>query len=138
MLDLNFYKVRTGLDIRPIKQGGDEISQQRYNQIIETITQKAELAYIAANIFEVIEKGPKDLGAYAGKQRTIYVLIFGVDKSRSGWTASDLKTTLGNMRLPARIIQQDSDAEPWVGGLENNINCEAAFWDLRTKKAKNK
>ena len=137
MLHLNFYKVRTGLDIRPLNQGGDKVSQIRYDQILQTIGQKAELDYINPTVLTVIEKSPADLGAYNGNQKTIYILVFGIDKERSSWTGSDLKTTFGNMLLPSSIHNLDPDAEPWVGGLENNISAEKALFDLRTTKKKN-
>ena len=136
MLALNFYKIRTGLDIRTLAEGGDTESQARYDQLIQTILQKAELEYIAKQIYETIEKSPADLGAYKGKQRKIYILIFGVDKERSGWTASDLKQTLGNMQLEYKIKEANEEAIEWIGGLENNISVEAALFDLRTKKKK--
>jgi hypothetical protein len=134
MLPLNFYKIRTGLDIRPITQGGDEESQMRYDQIIQTIDQKAQIEYINSNILEVIEKSPADLGAYDGTQLKIYVVVFALNKERSAWTASDLTTTLGNMTTPAKIKQSNPNAAEWIGGVKNNISCEAAFFDLRTKK----
>ncbi len=136
MLKLNFYKIRTGIDIRPLLKGGDEESQARYEQLIQTISQKADIEYLTGKILEVIEKSPYDLGAHKGKQLKIYILIFGVDKERSSWTGSDLKTTLGNMQLTARIKEINPEAEEWVGGLKNNISAEAALFDLRTKKRK--
>jgi len=138
MLVLNFYKIRTGIDIRPISQGGSSESQARYNQIIQTIAQKADIEFLHPQIFTVIEKSPADLGAYIGKQLKIYILIFGVDKTRSAWTGSDLKTTLGNMHLTSTILEANPEAKEWIGGLKNNISAEAALFDLRTKKKKNK
>lgn len=136
MLSLNFYKVRTSLDIRPVKQGGDSESQARYDQLLQTVSQRADIEYLANQILEIIEKSPADLGAHKGRQLTIYILIFGVDKTRSSWTGSDLKTTVGNMQLTAAIKEANSEAISWVGGLENNISAEAALFDLRTKKKK--
>lgn len=135
MLALNFYKVRTGLDIRPIAQDGDAESQARYDQILQTIGQRGEFEHITG-VFKTIEKSPTDLGAYNGKQLTIYVLVFGVDKNRSSWTGSDLKTTLGNMVATPRLTEANSEHQEWVGGLKNNISCEAALFDLRSKKKK--
>lgn len=136
MLHLNFYKVRTGIDIRPLNQGGDEISQIRYDQILQTIGQKAELDYISPKVLSIIEKSPVDLGAYTGNQKTLYILVFGIDKERSSWTGSDLKTTFGNMSLPSSIRDIDPDAEKWIGGTNNNISAEKALFDLRTTKKK--
>ena len=136
MLKLNFYKIRTGFDIRPLLQEGDAESQARYTQLIQTISQKADIEYFNNKILEVIEKSPYDLGVYKGKQLKIYILVFGVDKERSGWTASDLKQTLGNMQLTAAIKEANPEAEEWIGGLKNNISAEAALFDLRTKKKK--
>lgn len=136
MSRLNFYKIRTGLDIRPMSQDGDDESQARYNQIIQTIGQKADLEYINQTIFTIIEKSPADLGAYKGKQKTLYVFIFGIDKERSAWTGSDLKTTLGNMSITAQIRDINKDAQLWIGGAENNISAEKALFDLRTVKKK--
>lgn len=136
MLSLNFYKIRTGLDIRPLRQGGDAESQLRYDQIIETISGKASIEYIHAGILHTQEKTPRDLGAYKSKDIKVWVLIFGIDKDRSSWTASDLKTTLGNMKNNAKIKLANPDAKEWIGGAENNISCEAAMFDLRTKKSK--
>ncbi len=136
MLALNFYKVRTSLDIRPLKQGGDDESQARYNQLLQTVSQRADIEYLGKQILEIIEKSPADLGAHKGRQLTVYILIFGVDKTRSSWTGSDLKTTVGNMQLTAAIKEANPDAMNWVGGLENNISAEAALFDLRTKKKK--
>lgn len=135
MLALNFYKIRTGLDIRPIKEGGNVESQARYDQIIETIAGKASLEYVHPSVLHVTEKTPKDLGAYKSKQLKVWILIFGIDKERSSWTASDLKTTLGNMKNNAKIKMANTDALEWVGGVENNISCESAMFDLRTKKS---
>ncbi len=135
MLALNFYKIRTGLDIHPIDQGGNLESQARYDQILQTIGQRGEFEHIS-KVFKTIEKSPADLGAYVKRQRTIYVLIFGVDKNRSGWTGSDLKMTMGNMITMPKVLEINPDAEDWIGGLENNISCEAAYFDLRTKKKK--
>ena len=53
MLKLNFYKIRTTIDIRPIDQDGDAESQARYDQILQTIGQKAELDYIHEDILTV-------------------------------------------------------------------------------------
>lgn len=136
MLALNFYKIRTSLDIRPLKQDGDAESQARYDQLLQTMAQKADIEYLAKQVLEVVEKSPADLGAHKGRQLTVYILIFGVDKTRSSWTGSDLKTTVGNMQLTAAIKEANPDAANWVGGLENNISAEAALFDLRTKKKK--
>lgn len=136
MLTLNFYKIRTSFDIRPIGQEGNAEASARYEQIIQTILQKAEIEYMSPRIHEVIEKSPADLGAFKGNQKKIYVFIFGVDKERSGWTASDLKQILGNMQLTAAIKEANPEAEEWIGGLQNNISAEAALFDLRTKKKK--
>ena len=136
MLSFNFYKVRTGIDIRPITQGGDPESHARLDQIIQTISQKAEIEFTAERVFETIEKNPADLGAYASKQLTIYVFIFGVDKTRSAWTAADLKTTFGNMVLTQQVMNANESAQLWVEGAKNNISCEAALFDLRSKKKK--
>lgn len=136
MLELNFYKIRTGLDIRPLAQEGNTESQARYNQLIQTVSQKADIEYLNGRILEVIEKSPYDLGVYKGKQLKIYIFVFGVDKGRSGWTGSDLKQTLGNMQLAAAIREANPEAEEWIGGLNNNISAEAALFDLRTKKKK--
>ena len=136
MLSFNFYKVRTGIDIRPITQGGDPESHARLDQIIQTISQKAEIEFTAERVFETIEKNPADLGAYSGKQLTIYVFIFGVDKTRSAWTAADLKTTFGNMVLTQQVMNANESAQLWVEGAKNNISCEAALFDLRSKKKK--
>ena len=136
MLSFNFYKVRTGIDIRPITQGGDPESHARLDQILQTISQKAEIEFTAERVFETIEKSPIDLGEYFGNQLPIYVFIFGVDKTRSSWTASDLTRTFGNMALTVQITNTNPDAKEWVGGAKNNISCEAALLDLRTKKKK--
>ena len=136
MLTLNFYKIRTGIDIRPITQGGSPESHARLDQIVQTISQRGDIEFTADRVYETIEKSPVDLGLYAGKQLTIYVFIFGIDKTRSSWTAHDLKMTLGNMRLTNRILEINPDAESWIGGAENNVSCEAALFDLRTKKKK--
>ena len=136
MLALNFYKIRTSFDIRPTSQEGDAESQARYNQLIQTILQKTEIEYFSPRIHEVIEKSPADLGAFKGNQKKIYILVFGVDKERSGWTASDLKQTLGNMQLTSTIREANPEAEEWVGGIANNISAEAALFDLRSKKKK--
>jgi hypothetical protein len=134
MLRLNFYKIRTTMDIRLMKQGGDAESEARYNQILQTIGQKAELDYICNDILSVIEKSPADLGGFVGKQKTIYIMIVGLDKERSSWTGSDIKTTLGNMALTKQTKDANPDAEPWIGGLNNNISAEKALFDLRTVK----
>ena len=136
MLNLNFYKIRTSFDIRPLSQDGDAESQARYDQIIQTIGQKAELEYINKDILTVIEKSPADLLAFTGKQKTLYIMIVGLDKERSSWTASDLKTTLGNMTLTVSIRDANPKAEEWVGGAKNNISAEKALFDLRTVKKK--
>lgn len=136
MLALNFYKIRTGVDIRPITQGGSPESHARLDQIVQTISQRAELEYTADRVYETIEKSPIDLGAYKGKQLTIYVFIFGIDKTRSAWTAHELRQTLGNMHLTNQIANINPNAIEWVGGANNNISCEAALFDLRTKKKK--
>ena len=136
MLKLNFYKIRTTIDIRPIDQGGDAESQARYDQILQTIGQKAELDYIHEDILTVIEKSPADLGGFKGKQKTIFILIIGLDKERSAWTGSDLKTTLGNMALTVQIKDANINAEEWIGGAKNNISAERALFDLRTVKKK--
>ena len=119
-----------------MKQDGDVESQARYDQIIKTIGQKAEIDYINKDILTVIEKSPADLGAFKGKQKTLYIMIFGIDKERSAWTASDLKTTLGNMTLTVQIKEANPRAEEWVGGVENNISAEKALFDLRSVKKK--
>jgi hypothetical protein len=134
MLPLNFYKIRTGLDIRPKAQGGDDESQLRYDQILQIIDQKAQIEYINNNVLEVIEKSPADLGAYRGTQLKVYVIIFAVNKDRSAWTASELTQTLGNMYIPSQVKRFNDDAAEWIGGEKNNISCEAAFFDLRTRK----
>ena len=136
MLKLNFYKIRTGLDIRPLLQDGDNESQARYDQLIQTIGQKADIEYINPKILTVIEKSPADLGAYKGKQKTLYVMVFGIDKERSSWTGSDLKTTLGNMSLTVQLKNANEKAELWIGGAENNISAEKALFDLRSVKKK--
>jgi len=136
MLNLNFYKVRTGLDIRPISQEGDAESQARFDQILQTVAQKSEIDYINPNIFTIIEKSPADLGAYKGKQKTLYVMVFGLDKDRSAWTGSDLKMTLGNMSATVSLKKANIDAELWVGGAVNNISAEKALFDLRSVKKK--
>jgi len=136
MLNLNFYKIRTGIDIRPLTNNGNDESNIRFEQIIQTISQKAEIEYLNPNILTVIEKSPVDLNAYKGNQKTIYILVFGIDKERSAWTASDLKITLGNMSNPFSLIQKNNDAEQWVGGANNNISAEKALFDLRTVKKK--
>jgi len=136
MLNLNFYKIRTGLDIRPLSQEGDAESQARYNQLIQTIGQKADIEYLNTNILTVIEKSPADLGAYKGKQKTLYVMIFGLDKERSAWTGSDLKTTFGNMSLTVQLKEANENAERWIGGAVNNISAEKALFDLRSVKKK--
>lgn len=136
MLHLNFYKVRTGLDIRPLSQDGDAESQARYDQILQTIGQKADIEYLNPSILTVIEKSPADLLAYKGKQKTLYVMVFGIDKERSAWTGSDLKTTFGNMSPTMQLKNVNENAEPWVGGAENNISAEKALFDLRTVKKK--
>lgn len=117
-----------------MKQGGDAESEARYNQILQTIGQKAELDYICNDILSVIEKSPADLGGFVGKQKTIYIMIVGLDKERSSWTGSDIKTTLGNMALTKQTKDANPDAEPWIGGLNNNISAEKALFDLRTVK----
>lgn len=136
MLSLNFYKIRTGLDIRIVSQGGTLESSLRYDQIIQTIQQRSEIEWLSDNIFQIIERGPADLKAYSDTQLTVYILIFALDKSKSSWTASDLTKELGNMRLTSRILDENPDAEPWIGGLENNISCEKCLFDLRTVKKK--
>lgn len=136
MLALNFYKIRTSFDIRPISQEGNVESQARHTQLIQTILQKAEIEYMSPRIHDVIEKSPSDLGAFKGNQKKIYILIFGVDKQRSGWTGSDLKQTLGNMQLTGAIREANPKADEWIGGAANNISAEAAFFDLRSKKKK--
>ncbi len=132
MLALNFYKIRTGLDIRPVSQGGDPESQARYDQLLQTIGQRAEIEYIAERVFE-FEENPSDLGAYKNKTR-IYIFIFGIDKTRSSWTAHLLNLAFGNMYLSGPITIANPNAQEWIGGLENNISCGAALFDLRPKK----
>lgn len=134
MLAFNFYKIRTGLDIRPVSQGGNPESQARYDQLLQTIGQRAEIEYIAERVFEY-EEVPSDLGAYK-KKTNIYVFIFGIDKTRSSWTAHLLNMAFGNMYLSGPITSANPDAQEWVGGLENNISCGAALFDLRPKKRK--
>jgi len=136
MLKLNFYKIRTGLDIRPLPQDGNAESQARYDQILQTIGQKADIEYLSPNVLTVIEKSPVDLGAYTGKQKTLYVMIFGIDKERSAWTGSDLKTTFGNMSITTQLKIANENAEPWIGGVANNISAEKALFDLRSVKKK--
>ncbi len=132
MLAFNFYKIRTGLDIRPVSQGGDPESQARYDQLLQTIGQRAEIEYTAERVFEH-EEVPSDLGAYKKKTK-IYIFIFGIDKTRSSWTAHLLNLAFGNMYLSGPIINANPDAQEWIGGLENNISCGAALFDLRPKK----
>lgn len=132
MLALNFYKIRTGLDIRPLSQDGNPESQARYDQLLQTINQRAEIEYIAERVFELEEK-PSDLGAYKNKTR-IYIFIFGIDKTRSSWTAHLLNLAFGNMYLSGPITIANPDAQEWIGGLENNISCGASLFDLRPKK----
>ncbi len=132
MLAFNFYKIRTGLDIRPVSQGGNTESQARHDQLLQTIGQRAEIEYIAERVFEH-EEIPSDLGAYKKKTK-IYIFIFGIDKTRSSWTAHLLNQVFGNMYLGSPIKDANPDAQEWVGGLENNISCGAALFDLRPKK----
>jgi len=132
MLALNFYKIRTGLDVRPLSEGGNPESQARYDQLLQTIGQRAEIEYIAERVFEH-EEIPSDLGAYKKKTR-IYVFIFGIDKTRSSWTAHLLNLAFGNMFLSGQITIANPDAQEWIGGLENNISCGAALFDLSPKK----
>lgn len=136
MLNLNFYKIRTSLDIRPLKQEGDAESQARYDQIIQTVGQRADIEYINKDILTVIEKSPADLGAFKGKQKKLYIMVIGLDKERSGWSASELRTTLGNMVLTVTIKETNPKAELWIGGAENNISAEKALFDLRSVKKK--
>lgn len=134
MIPLNFYKIRTGVDIRPIKQGGNEESQLRYEQILQTISQKAEIEYLNSQIIVVEEYKPADLLYYSNEKVSIYIMIFAVNKNNSSWTASDLKNTLGNMRISKNMKDINKYAQEWIGGLEANISCEAALFDLRTRK----
>ena len=76
------------------------------------------------------------MGGFKGKQKTIFILIIGLDKERSAWTGSDLKTTLGNMALTVQIKDANINAEEWIGGAKNNISAERALFDLRTVKKK--
>ena len=138
MLALNFYKIRTGLDIRPLDQGGDRESQLRYEQIIQTISANSEIEWIADRIYEIDEDNPIDLGFYKKVKIRLRVLVFGVNKRTSSWTASSLKMALGNMKLPYRLKELNPNAEPWIGGKENNISCEKALFNLRpVKRSKN-
>lgn len=134
MLPLNFYKIRTGIDIRPRNQGGTFESELRYEQIIQVVTQKAELEFLYPSILVVEEFNPSDLPFYNDKKIPLYVFIFAVNKNTSSWSASALKQALGNMKLSKRILDINNSAKMWIGGVKANISCEAANFDLRAKK----
>src|SRR5690606_3165547 len=103
MLALNFYKIRTGIDIRPLDQGGTMESHVRFEQIIQTIQSKSEIEWMSDKVYEIEETDPSDLGAYKGKV-LLYVFVFGLNKNTSSWTASALKTALGNMRPSMKLM----------------------------------
>lgn len=134
MVSLNFYKIRTLIDIRPKDQGGNEESQIRYDQIIQTVSQRSEIEYIHPNVLMIEEVNPTDLYTEGNQKVKIYVFIFALNRHNSGWTASALKTELGNMRLQKKLTDLNEKAIPWVGGVKNNISCEVALFDLRAKK----
>lgn len=136
MLTLNFYKIRSGLDIRPLNQEGDDESQARYDQILQTVAQRGEMEYISDKVFIKIEKIPSDLGAYQKTQLPIYILILGIDGDRSSWNADELKLALYTMRLNDHILKANPDAQNWMGGDTNNISCEDAKFDLKTSYKK--
>lgn len=133
MLALNFYKIRTSLDIRPQSEGGNRESQFRYEQILQIISANCEIEWIADRVYEIDEENPTDLGAF-DKNIHLYVLVFGVNRRTSSWTASALKLALGNMKLSYRLKEINPNAEPWIGGKENNITCEKALFNLRPVK----
>lgn len=134
MIPLNFYKIRTGLDIRPLLQGGDQESQLRYDQLLQTIGQKSEIEFLSSNVLIVEEKSPADLKYYQRTKVVIYILIFALNKNTSSWTATDLKQSFGNLQITKKIKDLNEYAFEWIGGAEANISCEAALFDLRTKK----
>jgi len=138
MLALNFYKIRTGLDIKPTTQGGTFESNQRYEQIIQLISNQAEIEWMSDRVYELYEDNPTDLGAYIEQENVkLYAFVFGLNKRTSSWTAGALRLALGNMKMPSRLINYNKDAEPWIGGKENNISCEKALFNLRPVKRNN-
>lgn len=136
MIELNFYKIRTTINILPKAQGGNDESQLRYDQIIQTISQRSDIEFTYPTILTVEETNPSDLLAHNGQKVLIYVMIFALNKNNASWTANSLKLELGNMRLSKRILDINPNAAIWSGGSQNNISCEAAYFDLRAKKRK--
>ncbi|MNK29864.1 hypothetical protein D3C87_482670 [compost metagenome] len=85
---LNFYKVRTTLDIRATGVVGDA-SQKRLDKLVETISTRAQPVIMSA-VTTTTETAPADLpGAGAGAV-TVYTLSFAIEHNMA-WEVAGSK-----------------------------------------------
>jgi hypothetical protein len=82
---LNFYKVRTTLDIRaidPHTEGFLEVdSQARLDKLVEAISLRAQPVILSA-VTTTTESNPSDLPA-AGANATVYTLSFAIEHNQA-------------------------------------------------------
>lgn len=73
---LDFYTIRTILDIRPTGVLSDE-SQQRLDKLVETISTRAQPVFLSA-VAESTETDPVDIPAASGSV-SVYTLKFAIE-----------------------------------------------------------
>lgn len=82
---LNFYKVRTTLDIRATGVIGDA-SQKRLDKLVETISTRAQPVILSA-VTSAVEAAPTDL---VGTNVTVYTLSFAIEHNMA-WEVAGSK-----------------------------------------------
>ncbi len=89
---LNFYKVRTTLDIRPagglvVAEGAPITSQMRLDKLVETISTRAQPVILSAVADPVVEADPDDL---VGTNVEVYTLSFAIEHNMA-WEVAGSK-----------------------------------------------
>lgn len=82
---LNFYKVRTTLNILPTGKVSDE-SQKRLDKLVETISTRAQPVILSA-VTSAVEAAPTDL---VGTNVTVYTLSFAIEHNMA-WEVAGSK-----------------------------------------------
>lgn len=88
---LNFYKVRTVLDIRPTGVISDA-SQKRLDKLVEAISTRAQPVILSA-VTSASETSPADLPGATGAQ-TVYTLSFAIEHNMAWEVQGSANPTL--------------------------------------------